>query len=71
MSDSIKTKTKSEETRERIMRAALQLFHDRGFETTAMRDIASKSGLATGAALLLLSSQRTRSYSRSMTRPGK
>src|SRR6186997_2779416 len=52
MSDTIKirTKTKSEETRERIMQAALQLFHDRGFETTTMRDIASKSGLATGAA---------------------
>jgi AcrR family transcriptional regulator len=46
----VKTITKSEETRSRILRSALELFHDRGFETTTMRDIAAKSGVATGAA---------------------
>jgi AcrR family transcriptional regulator len=50
MSDPVKTKTKSEETRERILRAALQMFHDRGFESTTMREIAARAGVATGAA---------------------
>ena len=48
MSDALKKK--SEETRERIMKSALALFHDDGFDTTTMRDIAAKAGMATGAA---------------------
>jgi AcrR family transcriptional regulator len=32
------------------MEAALKLFHDRGFDSTTMRDIASRAGMATGAA---------------------
>jgi AcrR family transcriptional regulator len=41
---------KAEETRERIVDAALQLFRDRGFDQTTMRDIAAEAGVATGAA---------------------
>lgn len=46
----VKTTPKSEETRQRILSAALQLFHDRGFEAATMRDIAVEAGVATGAA---------------------
>jgi AcrR family transcriptional regulator len=46
----MKPKLKSEETRERILQAALKLFHDRGFDSTTMRDIAAGAGMATGAA---------------------
>jgi len=46
----MKPKLKSEETRERILEAALKLFHDRGFDATTMRDIAARAGMATGAA---------------------
>ena len=41
---------KAEETRERILDAALQLFRQRGFDETTMRDIAAEAGVATGAA---------------------
>jgi AcrR family transcriptional regulator len=41
---------KAEETRERIVDAALQLFRERGFDQTTMRDIAAEAGVATGAA---------------------
>lgn len=41
---------KSEETRQRILNAALKLFHDRGFEGATMRDVAEEAGVATGAA---------------------
>ena len=41
---------KAEETRERILDAALSLFRDRGFDETTMRDIAAEAGVATGAA---------------------
>jgi AcrR family transcriptional regulator len=41
---------KSEETRNRILEAALALFRQRGFENTTMREIARESGLALGAA---------------------
>jgi AcrR family transcriptional regulator len=50
MRTSIKPKVKSEETRERILQAALKLFHDRGFDSATMRDIAARAGMATGAA---------------------
>src|SRR5436309_13301933 len=50
MSDQVKTRTKSEETRERILQAALEMFHDRGFDSTTMREIAAQAEVATGAA---------------------
>jgi AcrR family transcriptional regulator len=43
-------KPKSDATRVRILDAALQLFRDRGFEATTMREIAETAGVATGAA---------------------
>lgn len=43
-------KKKSEETRDRIMKAALDMFRDGGFDSTTMRDIAAQAGMATGAA---------------------
>jgi len=44
------TTKKSEETRIRILEAALLLFRKRGFEKTTMRDISRESGVALGAA---------------------
>ena len=41
---------KAEETRNRILDAALRLFRERGFEETTMRDVAAEAGVATGAA---------------------
>jgi len=41
---------KAEETRERIVDAALQLFREQGFDETTMRDIAKEAHVATGAA---------------------
>src|SRR5437588_9057514 len=41
---------KAEETRERILDAALSLFRQRGFDETTMRDVAAAAGVATGAA---------------------
>ena len=46
----VKPAPKSEETRRRILSAALKLFRDRGFEAATMRDIAEEAGVATGAA---------------------
>jgi len=46
----VKTGVKSEETRERILNAALTLFRERGFESATMRDVAEEAGVATGAA---------------------
>jgi AcrR family transcriptional regulator len=44
------TTKKSEETRSRILEAALALFRKRGFEKATMREIAQESGVALGAA---------------------
>jgi AcrR family transcriptional regulator len=44
------TTKKSDETRTRILEAALALFRKRGFEKATMRDIAQESGVALGAA---------------------
>ncbi len=44
------TTKKSDETRTRILEAALGLFRKRGFEKTTMREIAQESGVALGAA---------------------
>lgn len=41
---------KAEETRQRIVDAALRLFREKGFDETTMRDIATEAGVATGAA---------------------
>ena len=41
---------KAEETRERILDAALRLFREKGFDETTMRDVAIAAGVATGAA---------------------
>lgn len=41
---------KAEETRDRILDAALRLFREHGFEQTTMRDVAAEAGVATGAA---------------------
>jgi AcrR family transcriptional regulator len=46
----MKTLPKSEETRLRILTSALELFHERGFEAATMREIATRAGVATGAA---------------------
>lgn len=45
-----RTTAKAEETRRRIFESALSLFRDRGFESTTMREIASRAGVAIGAA---------------------
>ncbi len=42
--------TKAEETRSRILEAALAVFRERGFERATMREIASEAGVAVGAA---------------------
>lgn len=41
---------KSEETRSRILEAALLIFRERGFEKATMREIATEAGVAVGAA---------------------
>src|SRR6266571_2932168 len=41
---------KAEDTRERIVDAALRRFRDQGFDETTMRDVAAEGGVATGAA---------------------
>jgi AcrR family transcriptional regulator len=47
---SVKFVSKSDETRARILAAALELFRAKGFEVTTMREIALAAGVATGAA---------------------
>jgi len=47
---SVKSPSKSDETRARILAAALELFRGQGFEATTMREIAVAAGVATGAA---------------------
>jgi AcrR family transcriptional regulator len=43
-------RTKSDETRARILTAAIDLFRRLGFQETTMREIATEAGVATGAA---------------------
>ena len=45
-----KQTAKADETRNRILDAALGLFRERGFAETTMRDVATAAGVATGAA---------------------
>ena len=47
---SAKNTPKAEETGRRILDSALELFREKGFDATTMRDIAQKAGVATGAA---------------------
>lgn len=51
------TTRKAEETRQRVLEAALALFAERGFEETTMRDVARRAGLATGAAYYYFASK--------------
>jgi AcrR family transcriptional regulator len=44
------SRTKTRDTRARILESALTLFRDRGFAQATMRDIASRAGVATGLA---------------------
>ncbi|HLK47310.1 MAG TPA: TetR family transcriptional regulator [Bryobacteraceae bacterium] len=53
----LKSGSKGEETRQRILNAALALFHERGLENATMREIAEKAGVATGAAYYYFSSK--------------
>jgi AcrR family transcriptional regulator len=46
----LKPRVKSEETRQRILAAALDEFRTNGFEAATMRQIAAAAGVATGAA---------------------
>ena len=43
-------RSKGDETRERILNAALECFREKGFEQTTMRDVAARAGMALGAA---------------------
>lgn len=48
---------RAEDTRRKIYDAALELFREKGFEQTTMRDIAAKAGVALGAAYYYFSSK--------------
>ena len=48
---------KAEDTRRRILEAALGLFQTRGFDQTTMREIAQEAGVATGAAYYYFASK--------------
>jgi AcrR family transcriptional regulator len=51
------SKAKSEETRERILQAAIELFQRKGFDETSMREIATEASVATGAAYYYFASK--------------
>lgn len=48
---------KGEETREKILETALELFRERGYAETSMREIAAKAGVATGLAYYYFASK--------------
>jgi AcrR family transcriptional regulator len=48
---------KSEQTRERILEAALELFRAKGFAAATMREVAAAAGMATGAAYYYFASK--------------
>jgi len=54
---SAKNTPKAEETGRKILDSALELFREKGFEPTTMRDIAQKAEVATGAAYYYYSSK--------------
>jgi AcrR family transcriptional regulator len=55
----VKTRStpRAEDTRRRIYESALEIFREKGFEQTTMRDIAAKAGVALGAAYYYFSSK--------------
>jgi AcrR family transcriptional regulator len=58
-SEAVRTRStpKAEETRRRIYEAALQMFREKGFEQTTMRDIARRAAVALGAAYYYFASK--------------
>jgi AcrR family transcriptional regulator len=48
---------RAEDTRRKIYEAAMELFREKGFESTTMRDIAAKAGVALGGAYYYFSSK--------------
>ena len=48
---------KAEDTRRKIYEAAMELFREKGFEQTTMRDIAARAGVALGGAYYYFSSK--------------
>ncbi|HYX53072.1 MAG TPA: TetR family transcriptional regulator [Candidatus Limnocylindrales bacterium] len=48
---------RAEDTRRRIYEAAMELFREKGFEQTTMRDIAAKAGVALGGAYYYFASK--------------
>ena len=48
---------RAEDTRRRIYEAALELFREKGFEQTTMRDIAARTGVALGGAYYYFASK--------------
>jgi AcrR family transcriptional regulator len=48
---------RAEDTRRKIYEAAMQMFREKGFEQTTMRDIAAKAGVALGGAYYYFSSK--------------
>ncbi len=53
----IRPTPRAEDTRRRIYQSALELFREKGFEQTTMRDIAQKAGVALGAAYYYFASK--------------
>ncbi len=53
----IRPTPRAEDTRRKIYEAALELFREKGFEQTTMRDIAAKAGVALGATYYYYSSK--------------
>jgi len=58
MNPAPRTRTpRAEDTRRRIYEAAMELFREKGFEQSTMRDIAAKAGVALGGAYYYFSSK--------------
>jgi AcrR family transcriptional regulator len=59
MNSTLKNRTtpRAEDTRRKIYEAAMELFREKGFEPTTMRDIAAKAGVALGAAYYYFSAK--------------
>ena len=53
----VRNTPRAEETRRRIYDVALELFREKGFEQTTMRDIAAKADVALGAAYYYFASK--------------
>src|SRR5271165_5819699 len=59
MNTTLKARTtpRAEDTRRKIYQAAMELFREKGFDETTMRDIAAKAGVALGGAYYYFSSK--------------